>query len=308
MKAYWEFSNEMGIKHFPPTPEEVVLYSSWLLFTKCSKTASLLQYLSALRVYCSSLNLWVPSPTEFGPLRCLVEGSRRFFPGPTRRSQPVTAKMLASLIDTRPPRQATWRQLTTLQVLKDTCLLLWFTMLRSSNLFPAFPAAVDPVRQLTWDKIRLAPGGVIISILLSKTEQFREKIHEISLVAKPGSRFCPVAALNRLRVVRGAGVARPSDLVLQLPVTDNTWRPLVKYEFASWFHKRVIRMKLDPALFLLHGFRHGSIAWALLHQNNVTLVQLQSGHMSECIFVYSQIEPERRQLVATAMLDALDGL
>ena len=308
MRAYWEFAGEMGLEHFPPTPEEVVLYSSWLMFTKCSRTSSLLQYLSALRVYCSSQNLWVPSPTEFGPLRSLVEGSRRLFPGPTRRSSPVTAKVLASLINTRPPRRASWRQLVTLQVMKDTCLILWFTMLRSSNVFPAFPAATDPVRQLTWEKIRLVPGGVVITIILSKTEQFREKVHEISLVSKPNSPFCPVAALRRLHVIRGPGVARPADLVLQLPQADGAWRPLVKYEFSRWFHLKIAKMGLDPACFLLHGFRHGSIAWALLHQKNVTLVQLQSGHISDCIFVYSQIEPERRQSVASAMLDALDGL
>ena len=280
LRAYTEFTGEMGIAHFPPTAEEVVLYASWLMFTKCSKADSLLQYLSALRTYCSSKGAWIPSPSEYGPLRCLVNGTRRLFPGPTRRSKPVTPTILTGLVLSRPPEAASWRQSVTLQVFRDCSLLLFFTMLRSSNLFPPHPAAASPVRNLTWDKVRLVPGGVVITVLLSKTEQFREKVHEISLTAKPGSIFCPVAALFRLRDIRGPGVAAPTDHVLMLPQAGISWRPLVKYEYLEWFRGRVRAMGFNPDDYLLHGFRHGGISWGLLNQTNVTLVQLQSGHMS----------------------------
>jgi hypothetical protein len=58
------------------------------------------------------------SPTEYGLFLNTVDGMSRRFLAPVRRSLPVMAEIL-----------------------------------RSSNLFPPYPGAGDPVRQLTWDKI-----------------------------------------------------------------------------------------------------------------------------------------------------------
>ena len=305
MRAYFRFADEMGLADFPPSAEECRLYAVWLMVSVCSRADSLRQYLSALRVYAARRGHWVPSPTEFGPLLAVVRGAARRFPGPSRRSDPVTPAILTNLLTSRLPDNPTPVQRITLQVLKDTALLLFLTMLRGSNLFPPYPGAACKIRNLTWDKVRRTGDSVIITVLLSKTVQFRQRLHEICLVAVPGSMFCPVAALDRLRDMRG-GLAAPDDHVLQLPRADGTWRPLVKYEFNRWFRARVEDMGLDPARFLVHGFRHGSIALAMLKQNNVTLIRLHSNHISEAIFCYSNVDPAKRTAVSAAMIAALD--
>ena len=305
MRTYFRFADEVGIHHFPPSPRETVLYASWLMLTTCSRSDSLRQYLAALRVHAARLGHWVPSPTEFPDLQSVVKGAARLFPGPSRRSLPVTPPILVNLLNTRPPPRASWRQLTTLQVLKDTALLLFLTMLRGSNLFPSHPAAADTARNLTWGKIRKVDNGVIITVTLSKTIQSQERIHEIPLSAAPGSMFCPVQALERLYALRGSPPA-PTDHVLVLPNDDGSLSPLVKYQFLKWFRYRLDQMGLDSSRYHIHGYRHGAIQLAILSGNNITLIKLHSDHLSDAIMCYSHVEPEKRGVITQSMISALD--
>ena len=161
----------MAVHGFPPSPDDVRLYAVWLMLTVCSKADSLRQYLAALRVYAARRGCWVPSPTEHGPLLAVVKGSARVFAAPTRRSRPVSPTILSNLLLSAPPPNASHIQRISLQVLKDAALLLFLTMLRGSNVFPTSIASADPIRQLTWDKIRRVEDGVVITIILSKTVQ-----------------------------------------------------------------------------------------------------------------------------------------
>ena len=140
----------------------------------------------------------------------------------------------------------------------------------------------------------------------SKTEQFMRKVHEIALVEKPGSPYCPVAALRRLRDMKGVGAALEDDHVFMIPDGSGGWKNMVKYNFEKWFKGRMGQMTERPEAYFLHGFRHGSIALALAVEQNVTMVKLQSNHLSDCIWVYSQVDMARRKVVAGAMVDALD--
>ena len=210
-----------------------------------------------------------------------------------------------NLLNTRLPPRPSWRQVTTLQVLKDTALLLFLTMLRGSNLFPSHPAAADPVRNLTWGKIRRVEDGVIITVTLSKTIQSQERVHEIPLAAAPGSVFCPVQALERLYALRSSPPA-PTDHVLVLPNEAGSFSPLVKYQFVKWFRSRLDQMGLDSSRYHVHGYRHGAIQLALLSGNNITLIKLHSDHMSDAIMCYSHVEPEKRGIITESMILALD--
>ena len=172
-------------------------------------------------------------------------------------------------------------------------------------MFPSHPAAADPVRNLTWDKIRKVEGGVIITVVLSKTIQYRERVQEVPLAAAPGSIFCPVQALERLWAMRGGGAA-PTDHVLTLPDEHGVFTPLVKYQFLKWFRGRLEQMGLDSTKYHIHGFRHGSIQLALVSGNNITLIKLHSDHMSDAIMCYSHVEPAKRSVITSSMIAALD--
>ena len=81
---------------------------------------------------------------------------------------------------------------------------------------------------------------------------------------------------------------------------------MVKYEYLQWFHARITQMGLKKEAYLLHAFRHGGVSLALSEEPNLQQVRLQSHHLSDAVFVYSQMQVERRFTVVTSMLDALD--
>ena len=306
MQAFWDFCLEMGVTEMPPDGETLRLFAAWLMIKRCSKADSMRQYLSAVRTHFNKLGLHVPAPTEFGPLAAVVSGAQRLFPGPVRRSKPVSPSILRNLIFSRPPARATTCQKMTLQILKDTSLLLFFSLLRSSNVFPPHPAAADKIRNLTWEKVKFIEGGAVLSIVLSKTEQYRRQVHRVVLVERVQSVFCPVSALRRLWEVRRPVTPSPVDHVCMLPSESGEWRIMVKYEYLQWFHARITQMGLKKEAYLLHAFRHGGVSLALSEEPNLQQVRLQSHHLSDAVFVYSQMQVERRFTVVTSMLDALD--
>ncbi len=309
MRAFDAFVEEMDVDSYPPSCEDMRLFAAWLMLNRVSKHSSLKQYLSAVKVHFGLLGFWVPAPTDYPPLLAVVEGSRRVFAGPVRRSAPVTVSILRNLLETRPPRWASWGQLTTLRILKDCAIVLFMSMLRSSSLFPPFRAAADPRRNLVWSRVQFRQGAAIISVTLAKTNQYLERTHQVVLQEVPGSICCPVAALRRLKPVRGEGQARPDDFVFQLPVgnaVDAGWRLLVKPDFLAWFRKRVRDMGLDENSFMLHGFRRGSISLAVSQEPNLALIKIQSDHNSDAIWSYIELEESRRRSIAKLMVEAFD--
>jgi hypothetical protein len=275
VKTFFTFASEVGLTDLPPDGHEMVVYATWLtLLGHCGTAGSLRQYLSAVKVFCRQKALFCPSPTEYGPLLATITGMAARFAAPVRRSLPVTPEILINLVHSKCPQNSSWYANTILQVLRDTSILLFFTMLHGSNLFPAYPTATCKLRQLTWDKVAGVEGGggVVLTLILEKTIRFRERLHRITLAALPGSLFCPVAALQCLADLRERSTTSESDLVLQLPIRGGGWRPLVKYEFNAWFRCRISQMGLDETRYFVHGFHHGSLVLALLHEPNVTLV------------------------------------
>ena len=307
-KAWFTFAAEMDLKDLPPDGDELVLYASWLICSgHCSSPGSLRQYLSSVRTLCRDQGLYCPSPAEYGPLLNTVVGMGRRFPGPVRRSLPVTAEILRNLVHTLPPPTPSWYLSTILSVFVDTSILLYFTMLRSSNLFPPHPGAADPMRQLTWDRVRNIDTGVVLTVILAKTLQYRERVHQVCLAALPGSPFCPVAALNRLADVRGRHTIMESDLVIQIPSEATGWKPMVKYQYLAWFKARLAQMGLPSHRYHIHGWRHGSVAAALALVENTSLVRVASDHISDALFTYSNIDPVHRMEVTRKMLADIDS-
>ena len=94
--------------------------------------------------------------------------------------------------------------------------------------------------------------------------------------------------------------------MFQVPAGQGGWRLLLKSDVSRWFSGRISAMGQNVERYLLHGFRHGGIALALSVEPNLALVKLQSAHLSDAIWVYSQVDPHRRLSVAGAMLAAVD--
>jgi hypothetical protein len=184
-------------------------------------------------------------------------------------------------------------------------ILAFFSMLRASNLLPASLNVVDPRRQLCFGNIKGFTGGIVLSIVLSKTIQFSERIHEISLAERLGSIFCPVAALRKLVRLRQGAKLGDNDLILQVPV-NGVWRPLCKDHVVTILRTQLAKMGLDPLQYSFHSFRHGGLQAAVRAQPNLELVKLQSGHMSDAVHVYTQMPGASRMVTGAKMLEMME--
>ena len=306
LRAYDEFALDMNITAVPPSPDEVTSFASWLMLKKCTRETSLRQYLSALKTHFNQLNMWVPAPREYGPLGAVVDGAKRLFPGPIKRSLPISVPILHNLVLSQPPVLADPRQRLLLQILKDSVILLFFTMLRSSSLFPASLAEADPLRNLSWERVKFTEFGAVIFVLYSKTNQYHQRVHRVVLKEKPGSVFCPVQALRRLRDMRGLPAHSLRDHVFQMPTKTGGWTLLTKPTVNKWFKGRISAMGLSAERYMLHGFRHGAVSLALVAEPNINLVKIQSDHLSDAIWSYAQVAVDKRLTVASRMVDALD--
>jgi integrase len=177
-------------------------------------------------------------------------------------------------------------------------------MLRASNLLPNSYNDVDPDRQITWGKVTSHISGLVFKITLSKTNQFKEHVHEVALPNKTGSIFCPVSALHHLYNFRNGVNIGSNDLIFQVPV-DGRWRPLLKRQVVPIFKRQLRRMNLDPSIYGFHSFRHGAIQAAVRSQPSLELIRLQSGHTSDAILVYTAMPGASRMVTGALMLEEL---
>ena len=305
VRAFMAFCIQYGINLLPVSGDVLVLYCCWLVATGRIKShGSLLQYLSAVSTHHKRLGLTCPTPSQYGPLLFTVNGIKRELATPSRRSLPITIKILTNLLNTRIITCSEFSN-TILEIMKSLCVILFFSMVRSSSLIPPNPGATDPLRQLVWGRVKRTCSGLSFNVFLEKTIQFKERVHVVTLAARPGSIFCPVAAMDKILHLRGRNNCKPGDLVFQCPGDNGSWKPLVKYQFQRWFVHRLVEMRVDSNLFKIHGFRHGGVSFAAECEESLTMVKVASGHMSECVWTYLNIPEESRYRVSKKMLAAL---
>ena len=268
VKMFMKFCMTYGISTLPVSGDDLVLYSCWLVASgHITKYGSLSQYLSAVSTYHKKLGL-----------TCVTQISH-----------------------------SSWISAAILTTMKAACSILFFSMVRLSSLLPAYPSAADPARQVVWGNVKKCNKGATFFVHVEKTIQFQERRHVVTLAKKPGSIFCPVMALEKLRDLRGSNNCKSNDLVFQVPVSEGEFRPLCKYEFLKWFVHRLNEMGLDPKEIRPHSFRHGGVNFALMCEENLNMVKVSSGHLSESVWTYCNLPASSRFQVATKMMEALPG-
>ena len=153
----------------------------------------------------------------------------------------------------------------------------------------------------------LYPDGVVLAVRLSKTIQFRERVHEVSLARIPGSLFCPVAVLEDMREMRGRLNCAVGDLVFQR-WTHGAWAPLLKHTAVQVLDSQITAMGLNPAFYRYHAFRFGALQESVLAEPSLELIRLQSDHVSDAIHGYTHLLGFRRFMVSQKVGERLRTL
>jgi integrase len=310
-RAFITFASQFDIFDLNQVNGEVLIqFSLWLVATnRLNCVAAIRNYLSSVRTLCRMFGKTCHTPKSYPSLDWTLQGLRRELKFPSRRKYPITPDILFNLISwpasiLSPPPTLPWDQ----KILFNTCqvffLISFYTMLRASNLLPTSYNNVEPDRQLTWGRVKHLGAGLVFKITLSKTNQFMEHIHEVSLPYKPGSIFCPVSALSHLYHFRAGVKTNDDDLVFMVPCAGS-WRPLLKAQVVVILKRQLKQMKLDPSRYGFHSFRHGAIQTAARSQPSLELIRLQSGHRSDAILVYTGMPASSRMVTGALMLEEL---
>ena len=246
-----------------------------------------------------------PTPKSYAALDWTLTGIRRELQTPSRRKEPITPEILKFLL-TFPAdlTSLSWEQHVIFFTVRTFYKIAYFTMLRASNLLPTSKSKIESRRQMTWGRIRNVPGGLVVDVILSKTQQFGERTHEIALAELQDSIFCPVTAIRDLYHLRNGRHCGPSDLVFMVPAQDK-WVPLTKSVVINIMRDQLKKAGLDPDQFAFHSLRRGAIQSAVRVQPSLELVRLQSGHVSDAIHCYTALPGAARMSTGARMLQAL---
>ena len=306
-RTFIAFCRKFHITEFSQvTGDLLVTYAVWLVVSVgLTAVGSIKNYLSHVRTLCRMYGHDCHTPKSYAALDWTLTGIRRELQTPSQRKDPITPEILKFLI-TFPAdlTSLSWEQRVLFLTIRSFYKIAYFTMLRASNLLTSSKAKTDPRRQITWGRTRSVPGGAIIDIILSKTQQFGDRTHEIALPEAPGSIYCPVSALRQLFDLRAGQCCSSDDLIFMIP-SGGKWVPLTKHTVLDIMRAQLSRASFDPTRFAFHSLRRGGIQTAVQVQPSLELIRCQTGHASDAIHCYTQLPGEARLATGSRMLEAM---
>lgn len=248
-RAYLAFCAKTGLSPVPATTNTICLYAAYL--ARRLKFSSIKQYLNIIRILHLEWQLPNPMLDNFH-LKTTLRGIRRHLGDRVSRKDPITPQLLLNLLShldiTTPLGACVWA----------AALLMFFGLLRRSNVLPASSGTFNPILHLRRQDFTFTAQGLKVTIRWSKTNQFRDRIQILPLPRIPGHRLCPTQAVfHALSLTPGAP---PEGPALVLP-HGSMFRPLTASAFVSAV-KQGLQGQYDTSRIAGHSFRRGGACWA----------------------------------------------
>lgn len=225
-RAYTSFCQAIGSPPVPATTQLLCRYVAHLC--KTLQYSSMKQYINIVRIL--HLEWGIANPLENNYiLTQTMRGARRVMGDQTTRKDPITPQMLLKIyqhIDISAPLGASVWAAT---------LMMFFGLLRRSNVVPTHVQSFDPALHLRRRDIRFDQRGVLITIRWSKTNQFRNSMRTLPLPRIANHVLCPAQAIfHALQLTAqapgdGPAFVTTAGLGGATPLTSQTfWRVLRK--------------------------------------------------------------------------------
>ena len=307
-RAFLEFCSIYELVPLPATPSTLTLYAVWLVVSgRLTAVNSIKNYLSSVRTLHRMHGLDCSTPSSSPELQYTLRGIARQLARPTKRMDPITPELLKHLLTFPSVNPLVWNstQATIFEVIRLTYRVLFYSMVRISNLVPNSSAKFNPRQQLIWDRVIVHPGGIVLKMDLTKTIQSAARCHEIALAECPGSDYCPVAAIKRMATIRGE--CRPGFPVFEIP-TGQGWIPLSRYHIDVVLTRQIRAAGLDVSKYKFHSFRRGAIQLAVRLEPRLQLIRLQSDHSSSAFDCYTALPATKRFDLSLLMVSGMDTL
>ncbi len=287
-RTFYAFCTFYGLVRLPASVETVGLYIQCLA-DSFESVASIKNYVSSIRTVHVFLQF---PPPDFGSLEIVLalKGLYRLKGHVVRQAAPLTPEILNAFLnhlDLNDPLDATfWAMI----------LVGFYMMLRKSNLMPDTVKGFDPQKQFTRKHVEVSRRVALFYITWSKTNQFSQRVLEVPLVATPGSRLCPVTALQNMVRLVPLDKAKPC-------FAHVSGRAITYPEFQEKLKHLIACIGRDPKLYSSHSMRHGGATWAFQAGIPATLIQVQGDWSpnSLCYLNYLKFPIETRAMVGAKM-------
>ena len=262
----------------PASSTTIARYAAFL--ARKLKPTSVRQYLNIIRIMHIENNL--PNPLQDNWfVKSTLTGIERLLGVPPLRRTPVHPQLLidlSNLLRTDSSFDA---------MFWAAALVMFFGLLRKSNLFPVVAGRFDPKKQFTRsDFSEDKDGSIAVHVKFSKTNQFRSRSFELKYL--PCNHI-----LSAVHAIHKAFAAVPLQASAPAFVSSPRGIAMTGAQFTSRFKELVALSGRDPASYASHSFRRGGASWALQCGVPGEVIQLLGDWKSDCYRQYLDTLPQR---------------
>ena len=220
----------------------------------------------------------LPNPlhSDFN-LTNMLKGVRRQLGDSITRKSPISPPLLRTILaqlDIRNPLDAScWA----------AALVLFYGLLRRSNVLPYTESSFDVTKQLRRRDIKFHPWGVMIRLRWTKTIQYSERVIDLPLPRLPDSPLCPVQAIFKAFT---SSASAPADGPAFVYPCGVGYSALTSTVFLNRISACLGAGGVDPGLFSGHSFRRGGATWCYRIGLSGDTIRLLGDWSSDCYLKY----------------------
>ena len=278
MRRYLDFCNQLGVAPVPASPVIIAQYAAYL--ARSIKAASVRGYLNIIRLL--HLEAGLPNPLEDNwYVQSTLKGIDRILGMPAVRRTPIHPSLLMNL-----------RFLLDFSIVEDcmfwaAALLMFYGLLRKSNLFPDSINSFDDKRHFVRSDFTQRPDNtILVDVKYSKTNQFHARPFALTLIPTDHLLSAPAAihlAFSKVTLAANAPAF----------VQSQSGTPMTGKLFNTKFKQLVNELGIEGNTYSSHSFRRGGACWALQCGVPGEIVQQLGDWKSDCYKQYLDQLPQR---------------
>lgn len=288
LKTYLEFCGKYDLEPVPCTTKTVELYIAFLVDVKKFAFSSIRSYVNIISVLHKSHD--APDPiASCWNIRHLLTGVKRELGTSQDCKAPITPELLLkfkSILDLDCHNNI---------VFWAACLTGFYGFLRPNNFL--VKGSFDPDFNLRRVDVLPCSWGMLVTLKVTKTLQFRSKPIEIVLPMLHGHPLCPYDALSRVLAIPGG----PLDPLFCL--SDHCC--LSYTVFLKCFRSLLQRFGYNPQNYGGHSFRRGAATWAGSVGLSDYDIKMLGYWSSDCFLRYIDSDRDQRLKAMTSFCSLL---
>lgn len=264
MKHYMNFIDSFGglLSPLPCSNEQICAYIAFM--SKTLKYSTIRQYLSNLSNFKRSMGYPSIDYSDYQIKTCL-KGTLRRLGGEAKIASPILPNELVRIFSTLhdSPGHTAFRA---------GMLLCFRALLRKCQI----TSSESTIKR---HNVRFTDWGLILTIVRSKSIQFKERILEIPIAALKDKKLCAVYWLSR----HFSDTPSQSDSdILQLPGLASF--PYKIYE--ETLKLQCARANLDPMKYSSHSLRRGGATFLSITGSSIEQIKNRGDWSSSCVYKY----------------------